>query len=48
MRILCGLVQATSGSAYLGGISVVENPDAIKKSWGTCQKTIRSRKTSGS
>ena len=31
MRILCGLVQATSGSAYLGGISVVENPDAIKK-----------------
>ena len=31
MRILCGLVEATSGSAYIGGISVVENPDAIKK-----------------
>ncbi len=31
MRILCGLVHATSGSAYLGGISVADNPDGIKK-----------------
>jgi ABC-2 type transport system ATP-binding protein len=31
MRILCGLVEATSGSAYIGGISVVENPESIKK-----------------
>lgn len=31
MRILCGLVQATSGSAYIGGVSVVENPDAVKR-----------------
>ncbi len=31
MRILCGLVQATSGSAYIGGVSVVEKPDAVKR-----------------
>lgn len=31
MRILCGLVRATSGSASVGGISVVEHPEKVKR-----------------
>jgi ABC-2 type transport system ATP-binding protein len=31
MRILCGLVRATSGSATVGGISVVEYPEKVKR-----------------
>ncbi len=31
MRILCGLVRATSGYATVGGVSVVEKPDAVKR-----------------
>lgn len=31
MRILCGLVRATSGSATIGGISVVEYPEKVKR-----------------
>ena len=31
MRILCGLVRATAGSASVGGISVVEHPDQVKR-----------------
>ena len=31
MRILCGLVRATAGSASVGGISVVEHPDRVKR-----------------
>src|SRR5690242_9183213 len=34
IRILCGLLAPTSGSARVGGIDVVKNPEAVKHNIG--------------
>ncbi|MDX2109836.1 MAG: ABC transporter ATP-binding protein [Verrucomicrobiota bacterium] len=34
MRILCGLLAASKGEAYIGGISVARSPDLIKRHLG--------------
>jgi ABC-2 type transport system ATP-binding protein len=34
MRILCGLMPATSGRAYLGGVSIARYPEKIRKRVG--------------
>lgn len=31
MRILCGLMPATSGHAYLGGISIAKHPEKVRR-----------------
>jgi len=34
MRILCGLMPATSGRAYLGGISIARHPEKVRRRVG--------------
>lgn len=34
IRMLCGIIEPTSGDALVGGFSVVKNPDMVKKSIG--------------
>ena len=34
IRMLCGILAPTSGDAFIGGINVIKNPNAVKKNIG--------------
>ena len=45
MNIITGYLSATAGKVTVDGFDVLENPDQVKRAWGTCPSCRRSTST---